>query len=121
MCWRRTVVRVVSRMAKRIIVSPNKRTEEGIAVSTQMGANYARMEVAGQPWGGWSVDVDNMWCPCNYWFVFGVCVYVLFALRVTDYVDSSGRSILVSRKKRKRGTEYQGGRLPLIGVALSTE
>ncbi|KAG2926764.1 hypothetical protein PC119_g1136 [Phytophthora cactorum] len=44
----------------------------------QMDVNYARMEVQGQPWSGWSVDLDSCWCPCNYW------------------------SVLVNRNKRKR-------------------
>ncbi|KAE9144049.1 hypothetical protein PF006_g10968 [Phytophthora fragariae] len=46
---------------KRLIVAPNKPYEDGIAVSAQMGSNYARMEVQGQPFGGWPVDVDNKW------------------------------------------------------------
>eukprot|EP00644_Phytophthora_capsici_P013282 jgi/Phyca11/101458/e_gw1.5.411.1 len=77
------IVHVVSSMAQRVQVSPHKRNEEGIAVSAQMGANYARMEVQGQPWGGWPVDVTHRWCPCGYYFAFGVCVHVLFALRTT--------------------------------------
>ncbi|KAJ8564121.1 hypothetical protein ON010_g7226 [Phytophthora cinnamomi] len=44
-------VRVVSTLAKRFLVAPNNRSEEDIAVTAQMGANYARMEVEGQPWG----------------------------------------------------------------------
>ncbi|KAG3049294.1 hypothetical protein PI125_g26602 [Phytophthora idaei] len=84
------------------MVAPNKRSEEGIAVTAQMGASYARMELEGQHWGGWAVNADSQWCPCNYCFVFGVCVHVLLALRATAHVDSSGRVILVSRRKRKR-------------------
>ncbi|KAE9288522.1 hypothetical protein PR003_g25785 [Phytophthora rubi] len=41
-----TILLVVSLRAPRVIVAPSKRSEEGIAVSAQMGANYARMEVA---------------------------------------------------------------------------
>ncbi|KAF1784891.1 hypothetical protein GQ600_6669 [Phytophthora cactorum] len=45
-----------------------------------MDVNYARMEVQGQPWGGWSVDLDSCWCPCNCWYACGVCVHILYAL-----------------------------------------
>jgi hypothetical protein len=98
-----TTVQVVSLRAPRVIVAPNMRSEEAIAVSAQMGANYARMEVEGQPWGGWGVDVERQLCPCNYWFVFGSCIHVLFALRSTASVDSRGHEILVDRRKRRRG------------------
>ncbi|ETM34807.1 hypothetical protein L914_18180 [Phytophthora nicotianae] len=46
------IVRVKAVAPHRIVVAPNKRREEGIAVSTQMGVNYARMEIQNQPWGG---------------------------------------------------------------------
>ncbi|KAE9333223.1 hypothetical protein PR003_g14125 [Phytophthora rubi] len=119
-----TILLVVSLRAPRVIVTPNKRSEEGIAVSAQMGANYARMEVEMQPWGGWPVDVERQWCPCNYGFVFGSCIHVLFALRCTANVDSSGRDILVSRRKRKRTTVSvidNTGRPRSNGPALSFE
>uniref|UniRef100_H3GP42 Uncharacterized protein n=1 Tax=Phytophthora ramorum TaxID=164328 RepID=H3GP42_PHYRM len=54
-----TVVQVVSLRAPRVIVDPNRCGEEEIAVTAQMGANYARMEVVRQPWGGWAVDVER--------------------------------------------------------------
>ncbi|ETI30502.1 hypothetical protein F443_22375, partial [Phytophthora nicotianae P1569] len=50
------LIRVISPPAKRIQVSTNKRSEEGIAVSAQMGVNYARMKFEGQPYGGWVID-----------------------------------------------------------------
>ncbi|KAK1942996.1 hypothetical protein P3T76_005633 [Phytophthora citrophthora] len=53
------VIRVLSMCPLHITVAPNKRTEEGIAVSAQMGSSYARKEVEGQPWGGWPVDVQQ--------------------------------------------------------------
>ncbi|RLN95579.1 hypothetical protein BBJ28_00020192 [Nothophytophthora sp. Chile5] len=98
-----TTVQVVSLRAPRVIVAPNRRSEEVIAVTARMGANYARMEVEGQPWGGWAVDVERQWCPCNYWFVFGSCIHVLFALRSTASVDSRGHEILIDRRKHRRG------------------
>ncbi|OWY98362.1 hypothetical protein PHMEG_00030887 [Phytophthora megakarya] len=55
-----------------------------------MGANYARKEVEGQPWGGWSVNLHRHWCPC------GSCVHVVFVLWATAHVDSNGQEILVS-------------------------
>ncbi|OWY99636.1 hypothetical protein PHMEG_00029334 [Phytophthora megakarya] len=114
------VVRILSMRPPRIAVAPNKRSEEGIAVSAQMGANYARKEVEGQPWGGWPVNLHRHWCPCGYWFMFGSCVHVVFALWVTAHVDSNGQEVLVSRRKR---TQYpQQGECPRsIGPALSFE
>ncbi|GMF40719.1 unnamed protein product [Phytophthora fragariaefolia] len=107
-----------------IVVAPNKRSEIGIAVSAQMGANYARMEVEGQPSGGWIVDTYHRSCGCNYFYAFRVCVHVLFAVQSCDHLDSQGREVLVSRKKRKRGapdnrTNNPGGRPALVGPALT--
>ncbi|KUF96258.1 hypothetical protein AM588_10005890 [Phytophthora nicotianae] len=116
------IIYVKAMLAPRVIVAPNKRSEQGIAVSAQMGANYARMEVLGQPAGGWPVNIERQWCPCHYCFVFGTCVHVLYALRVTEYLDSCGRAILVSRKKRKRTAltaPDTGGRPRSAGPALS--
>ncbi|ETK70915.1 hypothetical protein L915_21757 [Phytophthora nicotianae] len=116
------VLRIISLPAPRIVVDPNKRSEEGIAVSAQMEANYARKEVENEPWGGWEVDVERQWCPCDYCFAFGTCVPILFALRVTVHVDSSGRDILVSRRERKRvsaATVAISGHPGAAGPALS--
>ncbi|KAG3187085.1 hypothetical protein C6341_g3457 [Phytophthora cactorum] len=60
-----STLRVVSLRAPRVMVAPNKRSEEGIALSAQLGANYARMEVDGQPWPGGQVDVDRQYCSCG--------------------------------------------------------
>eukprot|EP00644_Phytophthora_capsici_P004646 jgi/Phyca11/111057/e_gw1.19.475.1 len=114
-----TILKVASQLAKRVSVAPHKRNEEGIAVSAQMGVNYARMEVQNQPWGGWPVDITQRWCPCNYCYAFGVCVHVLFALRITENVDSSGRSVLVNRSKRRRAGDDVGGRPLSVGAALT--
>ncbi|OWY94388.1 LOW QUALITY PROTEIN: hypothetical protein PHMEG_00035902 [Phytophthora megakarya] len=118
------VVRVLSRRPPRIAVAPNKRSEEGIAVSAQMGTNYARKEVEGQPWGGWPVNLHRHWCPCGYWFMVGSCVHVVFALWATAHVDSNGQEVLVSRRKRRRSANagaQQGGRSRSIGPAHSFE
>ncbi|OWZ04475.1 hypothetical protein PHMEG_00023616 [Phytophthora megakarya] len=97
------ILRVISLPAARVTVAPNNRSEESIAVTAQMGSNYARKEFEREPIDGWPVDVQRQWCPCDYWFAFGACIHVIFALRVTAHVDSSGREVLVSRRKRKRG------------------
>ncbi|KAE9060445.1 hypothetical protein PF006_g31638 [Phytophthora fragariae] len=119
-------IRVISYPAKRINVSPNNRSEEGIAVTAQMGVNYARMEFEGQPYGGWVVDATRMWCQCYYWFGFGVCVHVLFAQRTLEYLDCAGREILVTRGKQKKGADdplvrdgQRGGRPLGVGPALT--
>ncbi|POM67104.1 Hypothetical protein PHPALM_16944 [Phytophthora palmivora] len=118
------MLRLISLSAPRVQVAPNKRSEEGIAVSAQLGSNYARQEVEGEPPGGWPVDVERQWCPCCYWFAFGTCVHILYALRITAHVDSNGREVLVSRRKRKRGEVAvlpRTGRPNAIGPALSFE
>ncbi|KAG4228103.1 hypothetical protein PC116_g23530 [Phytophthora cactorum] len=95
-----STLRAVSLRAPGVMVAPDKRIEEGIAVSTQLGANYARMEVKGQSWAGWPVDVDRQYCSCGY---------------------SSGRDILASRRKQKRGeiaVLERTGRPAAIGPAL---
>eukprot|EP00644_Phytophthora_capsici_P009235 jgi/Phyca11/131458/e_gw1.106.78.1 len=125
--WERPgCIRVASRLAKRIAVAPNNRTEHGIAVSAQMGLNYARVEVEGQPEGGWDVDLNRRWCDCNYCYAFGVCVHVLYAVRTQDYIDASGREILISRNIQKssgvaasRNTGHRGGRPTTVGPALT--
>ncbi|KAG2900042.1 hypothetical protein PC119_g12563 [Phytophthora cactorum] len=97
-----TRARLLSPAEGRTVDAPNKRSKEETAVSAQMGANYARMEVEEQTWAGWAVDVERQWCLCSYWFVFGSCIHALFALHATAHVDSSGRYIPVSRRKRRR-------------------
>ncbi|RLN95026.1 hypothetical protein BBJ28_00023485 [Nothophytophthora sp. Chile5] len=119
-------IRVISCSAKRIQVSPNNCSEEGIAVTAQMGLNYTRMELEGQPYGGWVVDTTRMWCQCSYWFGFGVRVRVLFAQRTLEYLDCAGREILVARGTKKNGADdpsardgQRGGRPLGVGPALT--
>ncbi|POM81486.1 Hypothetical protein PHPALM_538 [Phytophthora palmivora] len=78
-------IQVYSLPAKRIVVAPNKQSGVGIVVPAQMGANYARMEVEGQSWGGWLVDVNRRWCKCSYSDAFGICIHVLFAIKSCDH------------------------------------
>lgn len=117
------IVCVLSWAARRVQVNPTKRSEIGIAVSAQMGSNYARMEVLNQPLAGWPVNLQAQWCPCKFCLVFGTCVHVLFALRMTSRVDTHGRELLVSRKKKKANGEFPPdsliGRAPLVGPALT--
>ncbi|OWZ07867.1 hypothetical protein PHMEG_00019682 [Phytophthora megakarya] len=100
---------VFSRLAPRISVAPNKRTEVGIAVSARMGTDYARMKVEGHPW-----DVYNKRCGCSYFWAFGSCIHVPFAINACEQVDSEGYEVFVSRNKRKRGANRElnsiGGR-----------
>jgi len=118
------ILRVISLPAPRVSVAPNKRSVEAIAVTAQIGSNYARKEVEGEPADGWPVDIRRQWCPCSYWFAFGACVHVLFAMRVTAHVDGRGREVLISRRKRKRGgvaVLADIGRPASVGPALSLE
>ncbi|ETL49361.1 hypothetical protein L916_01139 [Phytophthora nicotianae] len=115
-----------TKATKRIQLSTNKRSEEGIAVSAQMGVNYARMKFEGQPYGSWVIDTARMWCQCSYWFGFGACVHVLFAQRTLEYLESAGREILVARGKHRSGTvgpsyrdDQRGGRPLGVGPALT--
>ncbi|ETI51446.1 hypothetical protein F443_05183 [Phytophthora nicotianae P1569] len=43
------------------------------------------MEVAGQPEGGWNVDLSTNSCGCKYYFKFAICIHVLFALQKKSY------------------------------------
>ncbi|GMF58027.1 unnamed protein product [Phytophthora fragariaefolia] len=117
------IVHVISWAALRVQVNPTKRSEIGIAVSAQMGSNYARMEVLNQPLAGWPVDLRTQWCPCKFCFAFGTCVHVVYALRCTSHVETLGRELLVSRRKRKttRGaiTDPMVGRALVVGSALT--
>ncbi|ETI57411.1 hypothetical protein F443_00298 [Phytophthora nicotianae P1569] len=114
-----TIVKMASQLAKRVPIAPHKRKEKGIAVSAQMSVNYAPMEIQGQPWAGWDVDLTSRWYRCNYCHAFGICVHVLYALRVTENVDSRGRIVLVNRKERKRTGGDIGGRPLAVGPALT--
>eukprot|EP00644_Phytophthora_capsici_P013099 jgi/Phyca11/101060/e_gw1.5.1058.1 len=118
------ILRIISLPAGRVSVSPNKRSEEAIAVSAKIGINYARKEYEGEPDDSWPVNVQTQICSCDYFFAFGACVHLLFALRVTAHVDSSRREFLINRRKRKRGEVSvlsDLGRPRTIGAALSFE
>eukprot|EP00644_Phytophthora_capsici_P002991 jgi/Phyca11/102684/e_gw1.7.736.1 len=117
-----STVHVLSWPARRVHVNPTKRSEVGIAVSAQMGVNYARMEVWKQPLTGWPVNLQLQWCPCKFCFAFGTCVHVIHALRVTCLVDGEGKELLVSRRKPKNGPVgfgLPGGRGNRVGPALT--
>uniref|UniRef100_H3H147 MULE transposase domain-containing protein n=1 Tax=Phytophthora ramorum TaxID=164328 RepID=H3H147_PHYRM len=57
------LIRVISLPAPRVLVAPNNRSEETIAVTAQMGVNYARKEYEGEPTDGWPFDALRQWCP----------------------------------------------------------
>ncbi|EGZ27535.1 hypothetical protein PHYSODRAFT_477483, partial [Phytophthora sojae] len=90
--------------AARVNVSSTKRHETEIAVAAQMGFQYAQMEVQGQLLTRWPVHLRRRWCPCGYWYAFGSCVHVLYALRVSNCVDLAGRDVLVSRKRKQNNS-----------------
>jgi hypothetical protein len=62
------ILRVISMPAPRVSVAPNNRSEEAVAVTAQMGVNYARKEFEGEPVDGWPVDLVSLrllvwlWC-----------------------------------------------------------
>jgi hypothetical protein len=99
------VVTVMAKPAKRVFVPARRRTEEYLAATAQLGVNYARMEIEGQPPTGWAVDVVQRSCGCRYWRKFACCVHLLFAMQKSSLVDSMGREILMDRsiaRKRSR-------------------
>ncbi|ETI57361.1 hypothetical protein F443_00333 [Phytophthora nicotianae P1569] len=99
------VVRVLSRGCERVYLPELGRSREVGPVSAQMGVNYARMEVAGQPEGGWNVGLSTNSCGCKYYFKFAVCIHVLFALQINSYTGLDGKRTLVNRsvsRKRRR-------------------
>ncbi|KAF1794454.1 hypothetical protein GQ600_5252 [Phytophthora cactorum] len=71
---------------------------------------------------GWPVDLDSRWCRCGYCFAFGVCIHLVYALQMTEHVDSRGKNVLVDRNKRKRQEPEvgsQAGRPRLVGPVLT--
>ncbi|KAJ8522518.1 hypothetical protein ON010_g17685 [Phytophthora cinnamomi] len=91
-----------------------------------MGANYARMEVEGQPDGVWNVDLSKLTCGCKYHFKFGTCIHIIVGLQVKYYAGLDGKRTLVnrsvSRKRRKNSKEsgrVKAGRPRNNGHALS--
>ncbi|KAE9165192.1 hypothetical protein PF002_g31415, partial [Phytophthora fragariae] len=79
------LVRVLSRGCVRVYLPELGRSRETAPVSAQMGSNYARMELEGQPESGWEVDVSKLSCECKYNFKFALCIHVLFALQLKNY------------------------------------
>lgn len=122
---------VVTLRTPRILVPSKKRTEEVIAVSAQLGDNYARMEVEGQSSWGWAVDVSRRVCSCRYWYKFGHCCHLLLVMQSYGFVDITGKLKFVNRnpaRAAQSGIQQQevpaadmGGRAPLNGHALSLE
>ncbi|OWY90785.1 hypothetical protein PHMEG_00040928, partial [Phytophthora megakarya] len=122
-------VRVLSRGCVRVYLPEIGRSKENAPVSAQMGANYARMEVEGQPDGGWEGDVSAQTCGCKYYFKFAMCIHVLFALQIKSYTGTDGKRTLVNRlvtRKRRRPRTTATSRVPASrprtnGHALSLE
>ncbi|EGZ06878.1 hypothetical protein PHYSODRAFT_530463 [Phytophthora sojae] len=119
-------VRVQSRPAPRFYIPSKKRTVEYVAVTAQMGGNYARMEYHGQPDEGWLVDTATGWCQSRYWKKFGSCIHLLHARFASHRVSAQGWRILVNRNIIRKAGENQNvaanasaGRPPLNGAALS--
>ncbi|RLN87955.1 hypothetical protein BBJ28_00025550, partial [Nothophytophthora sp. Chile5] len=122
------IAHIRSEGVQRVYVPSRNRTQEVIAISAGMGVQYARMERQGQPPTGWEVDVRCGVCPCNYFFKFGSCIHLSFALQVRNVIDSDGNARLVYRgvNKRKRGQDsvMRGalvGRPPNNGHALDIQ
>ncbi|EGZ10343.1 hypothetical protein PHYSODRAFT_519571, partial [Phytophthora sojae] len=111
------IVNVFSAPPPRIYVESRQRSEEYLAISAQMGSNYASMEVLGQPVNGWEVDIALGWCPCNYHQKFGACVHLLFALSQRNYVGPNGKRMMTNRRITRGKTTV--GRPRRNGPALS--
>ncbi|OWY90096.1 hypothetical protein PHMEG_00041931, partial [Phytophthora megakarya] len=121
---RYAVLHVVSIPAPRIKLPELGKTQEALEISSQMGANYARMEHQDMPWNGWPVDLVHQKCPCKYSFKFGTCIHLVFALRMTQSLDTNTHNVLVNRRRGKKRrllnhADTVGGRPPHIGPALS--
>ncbi|KAE8908500.1 hypothetical protein PF003_g8080 [Phytophthora fragariae] len=95
------LVRVLSRGCVRVYLPELGRSRETAPVSAQMGSNYARMELEGQPESGWEVDVSKLSCECKYNFKFALCIHVLFALQLKNYTGLDGKRTLVNRSVSK--------------------
>lgn len=113
----RTLVQSVA--VDRTWVPSQRRTKECLPVTAQMGKNYGRMEVEGQPPDGWLVDIAQRWCACRFWFKFGTCIHLLHALSISDRMTPSGKRMLVNRNASKKAAKR--GRPRTNGPALSIE
>jgi hypothetical protein len=107
---------------------------EVLASGEQFRVNNARMEREGQPDAGWAVNLQDRSCPCNYFYKYGQCVHLLFALFIRFGNDSPPKRTLVNRSQRGRKrnlesliadavsrTHASRGRPILNGHALSLE
>ncbi|ETN17894.1 hypothetical protein PPTG_05567 [Phytophthora nicotianae INRA-310] len=111
-----STIYVLSFPAERIYVQAKDRTQETLAITAQMGINYARMEFEGVPRHGWEVNVERRTCGYRYYWKFSVCVHVLFAMRQRSYVDHPGNQMLVNRStsNKRRRTKKQGSGRPAL-------
>lgn len=96
------IVAVMAKPAKRVFVPSKKRTEEYLAVTSRLGANYARMEIEGQPPIGWPVDVVRRTCSWCVWNKSAYCVHLRFAMQRSALVDSVNRDILMDHSLARK-------------------
>jgi hypothetical protein len=103
-------------------------TKEQDQLEGSMNYNNSRMEYWKMGEEGWEVNTVSLTCRCSYFYKFGSCVHVLFALEYKNLPmpwDRQRGQRLVNKKKRKRQREFedveapQPGRPPIVGFALS--
>uniref|UniRef100_H3GDV3 SWIM-type domain-containing protein n=1 Tax=Phytophthora ramorum TaxID=164328 RepID=H3GDV3_PHYRM len=119
-----SIVNVVAVPCARVFDVHERRSNENLPVTAQLGVETARMEVLGMPSTGWEVDVEAQTCPCRVFFKQGSCVHLLYALGNAGGIDASGRETLVysGPTKRKRTRRVQNaGRPAFNGPALALE
>lgn len=100
---------VLDKETPHIFVRPKKRTMELIELAAQFGKNTARMERERehQPETGWAVDLKSRSCPCDYFFKYGQCVHLLYALYESCGDAAPPKRMLFSRRSKKRSLEEQ--------------
>ncbi|ETL82328.1 hypothetical protein L917_17498 [Phytophthora nicotianae] len=108
------VIHVMSRGCERIYLPELGHSREVAPVSAQMGVNYARMEVFGQPEGGWHVDLSTNSCGWKYYFKFAICIHVRFALQIKNYTRLDGKRTLANRSvsKNRSRSDTPSARVP---------
>ena len=94
-----------------------------------MSMSNARMEYLEMPQGGWNVETHRSYCPCRYFFKYGCCVHLRFALQYQGGLtpwETVPKKRLKNRTVGKRAREGdddddfpQPGRPLLVGFALS--
>ncbi|ETL35211.1 hypothetical protein L916_12628 [Phytophthora nicotianae] len=97
------VMRVLSRLSPRVFDETRRRTLEDLPVSSKVNKLTANMELRGMPTSGWAVDMLTPSCPCKFWFKYGCCIHVLYALETSGSMDVMGRETLVNRARTRRG------------------